>query len=234
MSKDKNETILEDVHKQLVDRDTADAKISIKNKQELIKKGLKTISPKRKIVIDTGEIFGVKNVVDIIFDKLKKDDKIIAIEGLSGVGKSSTTLELKERLSAVSFSFGEIFRYLCYLEFIKEKKDHINNLSKVNYKIINKSLYLFDGEDNITEGLFVQLSNPTLVSMVPRTASMTQELVINFIADEIQKISLSEDLTILIEGRDYTLDFLPCDLRIELRADSIIRAKRRLKQKIDQ
>lgn len=234
MTKANNETTLKDVHRQLIDRDAADAKISVKNKQELIEKGLKTISPKRKIAIDTGEIYGVKKVVDIIYNKLASDDRIIAIEGLSGVGKSSTTLELKKRLSAISFSFGEIFRYLCYMEFIRDKKDHIENISKVSYQITNNSLCLFDGDNNITEKLFVQLCDPSLVALVPKTASITQELVINFMAGEIQKIGAKEDVIILIEGRDYTLDFLPCDLRIELYADSIIRAERRLKQKVDQ
>jgi cytidylate kinase len=232
MSKIKNASIFE-MHKNLIDRDKADSKISLANKKDLIAKGLVFLPPKRRIKIDTGQIVGIENVVQHIIREISPDDKVIALEGLSGAGKSTTAKALHTEIQAILFSFGEVFRYLCYKEKVHNQKDHTINLQALNYRLWENRLSLFDKDVEVSHHLARHLTDPDLVSMVPSVASKTQEVVIRFIAKEIERINAEHHHKIILEGRDYTLDFLPCDLRIELWANPFIRAKRRLGQDID-
>jgi hypothetical protein len=64
-------------------------------------------------------------------------------------------------------------------------------------------------------------------NLVVETAEKYQKEVIEFCAKEITKIKENSKTKILIEGRSFTLDFLPSDLRIKLFADAPIRDKQR-------
>ncbi|OQB06218.1 MAG: Cytidylate kinase [bacterium ADurb.Bin212] len=228
-----NNTSLSEAHRQLLERDEADSKISNTNKQDLIAKGLVQIPPKRVINIDTGSVVGISNVVDEIVKALRDNEKIIAIDGLSGVGKSSTAKALREELSALSFSFGEVFRLLCYLEMVRGEKNHQNNLEQSAYVLTENSLDLHYQDVDVAHHLSKHINNPDFSCLVPEVAANNQALVIEFMAKEIEKVANQCNQKIILEGRDFTLDFLPCDLRVKLRADSIIRAKRRLSQSFD-
>ena len=224
---------LQEVHDLLLRRDTEDAVIDRNNRENLIQKGLSTIEPKRYLKIDTGVIVGIDNVVEHIQGQLLEEDKIISLQGLSGVGKSSTAKALKNSLGAVSFSFGEIFRYLTYQHYVHNISNFKEIIQPVEYRFYDKNLCLFCGDNNITHNLATHLMVPDLVSRVPSVAAQTQDIVINFVKKEIDKIGNQTECILIIEGRNFTLDFLPCDLRIELYADSMIRAKRRFHQDID-
>ncbi len=206
------------ITKSLLERDFKDSKIDTKNRKELIKKGLKIQKAKRIIRFDTGKIEGADNVAKEIVKKIKPEEKLIAIEGLSGVGKSATAEYIKIRLKAYKFSMGEIFRYLTY-----NPKCNINNFS---YKIINNQLCLFDKKLNVTKSIGKILRSDFIDSQVPKIAKKNQKNVIEFIQKELLKIKTKKP--ILLEGRAFTLDFLPADLRIKLFANIRIRAKRQL------
>ncbi len=224
---------LQEVLDLLIKRDMEDAEISKSNSLELIKKGLNKVEPKRKLTIDTGIVVGIENVINHIKNSLNDDDQIIALEGLSGVGKSSTAKALQRELQAASFSFGEIFRYLAYMKYKKQINDHKKVLEEVEYGLLDNALCLYCGNENLTHKLVKDLTEPNLVSLVPNVSAVTQDIAINFVSKEISRLKAVYDRRIIIEGRDFTLDFLPCDIRIELYADPMIRAKRRFHQDID-
>ncbi len=224
---------LQEVHDLLVRRDLEDAEISKNNRANLFDKGMTAIEPKRFIKVNTGEIVGIDNVVRYLIEKILKDDQIISLQGLSGVGKSSTAKALKHSLNGLSFSFGEIFRYLAYKHYFHDINDFNEIIEPIYYQQIENNLCLFCAKENITHELSRHLTEPSLVSKVPSVAAQTQDIAIQFVKREMERIIAESNCKIIIEGRDYTLDFLPSDLRIELYADPMIRAKRRLNQDID-
>ena len=216
-------------------RDKKDLAIDRKNRRELIKEGLKLRRPKRIIKIDTGKIIGVENVVNLIISKLDKKSRIISVEGLSGAGKSSTAELLQKKLKAFRFSMGEIFRYLTYTTNYKFTNTQIREqtskiLKNLSYQVKANQLCLFDHKKNITKNLAQKLREPLIESKVPEIAALSQKLVIQFVAEQLEKFKKRSKRKILIEGRAFTIDFLPSDLRIKLAADPLIRAKRRLGQ----
>ncbi len=224
---------LHEVHDLLIKRDLEDAEISRNNKANLLEKGMTVVKPKRFVTVDTGVIVGIENVVRHITEQILKNDQIISLQGLSGVGKSSTAKALKHSINGLSFSFGEIFRYLTYKHYLHGLDDFGEIMEPIYYRQIENNLCLYCAEENITRGLSRHLTDPILVSKVPSVAAQTQDLAIRFVKKEIERIGSETNCMIVIEGRDFTLDFLPCDLRIELYADPMIRAKRRLHQNID-
>ena len=225
---------LEELYEQLMKRDREDAEISRTILRELAAEGLETFQPKSKLTIHTDEIVGADNVAKQIITHISEDDRIIAIEGLSGVGKGTTAHALKGELSGLVFSFGEVFRYLTFMENVHNDLNHEQNLSVISHRLIDGALHLFRDEENLSQKLKQHLQDPYLASQVPAVARRTQAQVIRFIQGEIIRIkNLHLEHVIILEGRDYTLDYLPSDLRIELCAHPMIRAKRRLGQYID-
>lgn len=214
-------------------RDKRDFEIDKVNREKLIAKGFVLAEAKRKVEIDTGKIVGIENVVNRIKKDLIEDDKIIALEGLCGVGKSTTSKALKKELGAKVFSFGEVFRYLAYCHFVKSENDYGAITKNLHYKIEHNDLKLYLNEINITDSLEKHLTRPEFVVRVPEVAEKTQHVVVSFFQKEIKKLRSMSEERIILEGRAFTLDFLPCDVRFELVADSTIRAKRRLDQDED-
>lgn len=233
MSENKHHLSLDEVLHQILQRDEEDRLISINNRKELIEKGLKPSEAKRRLSINTGEVVGIENVVEKIKSELFDSDKIIAIEGCSGAGKSSTTKALHAELSAISFSFGEVFRFLCYQENVRLDTNHQKSLTESRYQLIDNSLSLFHLDVDVSHHLSRHINDPEFSRLVPQTAAKNQDVVIEFMIKEIERINSEHNHKIILEGRDFTLDFLPCDLRVELWADAIIRAKRRLNQDFD-
>ena len=225
-----------EVLKELMERDKKDAEIDKTNREKLVEQGLEIISPKRFLEIDSGKIEGVENVAGIIKSEiLDADHRIITLEGISGAGSSSVSEKLQEDLGMIKFSMGEIFRYLTYkIQNEKMPKKEIKGaFQNFNYKIEKGGICLYDGETNITQKLGKkQLSDPKIDSQVPETASLSQKLTIEFMQSELEKLRQKKiKKPILIEGRAFTLDFIPSDMRIKLVADPSIRAERRWAQK---
>lgn len=222
---------INEIMKALIERDFQDLKIDKLNKKKLIKEGLTLQKPPKKIIIDSGKIEGVNNVVDIIKKNINKNIKIIALEGESGAGKSATTQALAKEINGQIFSLGEIFRYLTYRSQKIGNINFDNVLNNLSYKIINGNLKLFDKKLNISDKLYAQLRNKTIEAKFPKISPLAQKSVIKFSQRQIASLKKSFSGIILIEGRSFTLNFLPSDLRIKLSADLLIRAKRRLIQK---
>ena len=72
-----------------------------------------------------------------------------------------------------------------------------------------------------------ELRGAEVESKTPEIAAKNQSVVISFAKEQIEEMAKKYDKIILLEGRAFTLDFLPSDLRIRLSADPVIRAERR-------
>lgn len=221
------------VLKAIKKRDLQDAVLEKTNHQNLIRSGLSLYQSKRIITIDTGKIEGVERVAKMICDRLKKSDRVIALEGISGSGKSATADCLAKKISAIKFSFGELFRYLAYLQVIKKQNDWQKIFQHFHYRLIGNQIFLFDKKQNITKKLAFELRSAEIEKVVPEVASKTQQPALELLAQEISQLGNFKK-KIILEGRAFTLDFLPSDVRIKLRCDARIRAKRRLKQIVSQ
>lgn len=229
---------LSEVLRLIEERDKEDQKIDEVNRSDLQKKGFKLKEPKKFLDIDTGETVGAGNVVREIKQYLDDAIKVIALEGLSGAGKSTTAKHLKEEVPSFVFSMGEVFRYLAYMKIEKATKQDISEIvSDLRYNIEHHDICLCRISDNknITHELKDELVEPYLVAQIPeKIASKYQAEVIGFVDRGLQELKQKGlERKIIIDGRAFTLDFLSCDLRVRLHAEAIIRAKRRLNQDYD-
>jgi CMP/dCMP kinase len=211
------------------ERDRKDEKMEKSNRAKMLKLGLKLYQPGRIVEVDTGKIEGVANVVAEIVIKIKKTDKIIALQGVSSSGKTSTASTLAKKIKAVHFSFGELFRYLTYLEIEKEVNDWDKIFVQLDYRARGLKVDLYDGKRNVSKELARELRSQEIEKIIPLVAEKTQRPSIEFLAKKISALSQS-GVKIVLDGRAFTLDFLPCDLRFKLKCSAVIRAKRRLKQ----
>ena len=222
------------VLKQLVERDRKDTIIDKINREKLVKEGLGTISPKRFLEIDTSKVKGIENVVGIIKSEMIPDYKIITLEGISGAGSSTTAEKLQEDTGMMKFSLGEIFRYLTYKIQNEEiaEQDIENSFENFSYQVEKDQVCLYDAGMNITQRLGGKLRSPNIDSHIPEIASLCQKNTIQLMQREIAKLEKTKTRKpILIEGRSFTLDFIPSDMRVKLTADLSVRAERRLAQR---
>lgn len=222
---------LNQIYQAILERDKIDDEIDRKNRKSLTAAGLALKKPKKTIEINSGRIIGVSNVVNLIEKEILPEVKIISIEGKSGCGKSDTAKMLSEKIDAILFSFGEIFRYLTYCRMQNKALNIGRELKTLRCRLIDDKVCLHKSGCNLSVELQKQLRTYQIDVEVAKTASCSQAEVIHFVSEEISRLVKKSDKKIVLEGRAHTLDFLPSDLRIILFADVDVRAERRLKQK---
>lgn len=223
-------TNLDKIKKAITERDKKDAETEKKNQKNMVKAGLNLHRPKRIIRINTGKVIGVLNVVNLIARQLKEGEKIISIEGVSGCGKTSTAETLAKKIGANQISAGEIFRYLtyCLREYPGAKPEDI--LLNLSTKVFRDRICLYRDKENVSVKFKNSLHTHNIDIKVADVAKIYQAEVLKFMSKEIERLVNNSQHKIIIDGRAYSLDFLPSDLRIILYADEKVRAERRLKQ----
>lgn len=150
----------------------------------------------------------------------------IAIDGPSGVGKSSIARDVSKKLGFVYINTGAMYR--CYsLALINndvsiEDIDQVMKTLKSNrVELIGESVFL-NGKD-VTD----QLNNPKIAALASKIGTI-KEVREKCVADQ-QKIA--NGINCVMEGRDITSVVLPnATLKVYLDADVKLRAKRRWKQ----
>ena len=151
---------------------------------------------------------------------------IIAIDGPAGVGKSSISKIIADKLGFYYLNSGEFYRAITYkILKLNSKDEPIDTLISIAYscdiKIINNRIHL-DGED-------VQnfLHTPVLDLETSKISSIGK--IRDFVNDLIYKIT--DSLNIVAEGRDMTTVVFPnAEYKFYLDAEPEIRAKRRYAQ----
>ena len=226
-----NEAEIQKIQLALEARDRDDSFIDKQNRKELSFSGLEEYEAKKRSIIDSGKIEGIEKVVDRIMQEVEDGHRIITIDGLSGSGKSSTARALARRIDGLLFSMGEIFRYLTYLYYVRNVSDFSEIFKNLDYRIIKNRICLFDGKINITFRMESELRDKKLESKIPEIAKKSQVEAIQFMSLQIRELSKELKKKIIIEGRAFTLDYLPTDLQISLTAGARVRAERRSLQR---
>ena len=147
----------------------------------------------------------------------------IAIDGPSGVGKSSIARDISKKLGFVYINTGAMYR--CYsLALINndvsiEDIDQVMKTLKSNrVELIGESVFL-NGKD-VTD----QLNNPKIAALASKIGTI-KEVREKCVADQ-QKIA--NGINCVMEGRDITSVVLPnATLKVYLDADVKLRAERR-------
>ena len=150
----------------------------------------------------------------------------IAIDGFSGVGKSTIATLISKKLNFLFINTGAMYR--CYaLAFIKDNVnlDNSNEIIKClnsnKVELDNEKFYL-NGED-----VTAKISDPNVAAKASKIATY-KEVREKCVADQ-QKIAVGQNC--VMEGRDTTSVVLPnATLKVFLKADPNIRAVRRWEQ----
>ena len=150
----------------------------------------------------------------------------IAIDGPSGVGKSSIARDISKKLGFVYINTGAMYR--CYSLVLINNNVSIEDIDQVmktlksnRVELIGESVFL-NGKD-VTD----QLNNPRIAALASKIGTI-KEVKEKCVADQ-QKIA--NGINCVMEGRDITSVVLPnATLKVYLDADVKLRAERRWKQ----
>ncbi len=161
---------------------------------------------------------------------------VIAIDGNSGCGKSTTAIALAQKLKYIYIDTGAMYRAVT-LFFIKHKIDLKNDqevelaLKQIDisfkYNIETGKNETFLNGRNV-EDKIRQMEVSNLVSPVSVISSVRRKLV-------EQQRRLGKGKGVIMDGRDIgTVVFPDAELKIFMTADLNIRAQRRLKELLEQ
>ena len=150
----------------------------------------------------------------------------IAIDGPSGVGKSSIARDISKKLGFVYINTGAMYR--CYSLALINNNVSIEDIDQVmktlksnRVELIGESVFL-NGKD-VTD----KLNNPKIAALASKIGTI-KEVREKCVADQ-QKIA--NGINCVMEGRDITSVVLPnATLKVYLDADVKLRAERRWKQ----
>ena len=152
----------------------------------------------------------------------------IAIDGPSGVGKSSVAKAIAKNLDLVFINTGLMYRAVAFYFIINnlnlnDEKLVNENLSKIKLKILaNEQIELND--ENVSTKLWTDE-----ISLA--ASFVAKYLAVRNFCVKIQQKLAQEKPGVVMEGRDIGTVVLPnANLKIFLSADPEIRAQRRIKQ----
>eukprot|EP00558_Chaetoceros_sp_UNC1202_P012200 CAMPEP_0197235284 /NCGR_PEP_ID=MMETSP1429-20130617/2755_1 /TAXON_ID=49237 /ORGANISM="Chaetoceros sp., Strain UNC1202" /LENGTH=322 /DNA_ID=CAMNT_0042693839 /DNA_START=28 /DNA_END=996 /DNA_ORIENTATION=+ len=185
-----------------------------------------------------------------------KAGSVIVLCGLSGTGKGTTVAKLSDKLSAdqkvVCWSNGNIFRSATLLaatwceqqpgcavfdaEKALTKENLANFMTMLSFDKFNGK---FDTRINglgldllVSEVQNTILKQPKVSKNIPTVAQVTQGEVIKFAAEAI-KIMSADGVSILLEGREQTVNYVLTPLRFTLTlSDETLIGKRRAAQRL--
>ena len=157
---------------------------------------------------------------------------IIAIDGLSGCGKSSTAKLLAKEMDYKYLDSGAMYRAVTL--YIIENSIDYKNLKKLK-NIINEIRLEFIKE-NTSDSYQIFLNNKNVEKKIrsKEVSELVSEISkISIIRKKLVKMqrTIGDNKGIVMEGRDIaTVVFPDAELKIFMQADINIRAKRRLKE----
>lgn len=158
---------------------------------------------------------------------------VVAVDGPAGSGKGTITSIVGEKLDLVTFDTGAMYRAISYYiidnninlddkEKIKKMLEEIN----INLEFENRLQVLFLNNKKLVTELRSKEVN-AIVSQVSHIPEVRQAMV------KLQR-SLAEGKKVIMEGRDIGTNVFPnADVKIYLDASAEERARRRLKQNLD-
>tara|TARA_B100001769_G_scaffold275199_1_gene276250 strand:- start:4736 stop:5419 length:684 start_codon:yes stop_codon:yes gene_type:complete len=162
---------------------------------------------------------------------MKNKKIIIAIDGLSGCGKSSTAKLLAKEINYKYLDSGAMYRAVTL--YIIENSIDYQNLKKLN-NILDEIRLEFIKE-NTSDSYQIFLNNKNVEKKIrsKKVSELVSEISkISIIRKKLVKMQrkIGDNKGIVMEGRDIaTVVFPDAELKIFMQADINVRAKRRLK-----
>ena len=151
---------------------------------------------------------------------------IIAIDGYSGTGKSSTAKMVAEKLTYIYIDSGAMYRAITF--FLLNNNHDINKLSEVEIALKECEIS-FDAEGIILNGKHIEDHIRSMevnenVSRVSAISAVRKKLV-------LEQRRMSANKGVVMDGRDIgTVVFPDAELKIFMTADVDIRVERRKKE----
>ena len=151
---------------------------------------------------------------------------IVAIDGYSGTGKSSTARQVAEQLGYIYIDSGAMYRAVTL--FLLQEAVDLENLEKVT-EALSSCDVAFDMEGITLNGVSVEDQIRTMeVSQMVSQVSAISEVRAKLVADQRK---MSEEKAVVMDGRDIgTVVFPEAELKIFMTADVEVRVSRRKKQ----
>ena len=162
---------------------------------------------------------------------MKNKKIIIAIDGLSGCGKSSTAKLLAKEMSYKYLDSGAMYRAVTL--YIIENSIDYQNLKKL--KNVLDEIRLEFIKENTSDSYQIFLNNKNVEKKIrsKKVSELVSEISkISIIRKKLVKMQrkIGDNKGIVMEGRDIaTVVFPDAELKIFMQADINVRAKRRLK-----
>lgn len=158
---------------------------------------------------------------------------VVAVDGPAGSGKGTITSIVGEKIDLVTFDTGAMYRAISYfviknninLDDKEEIKKMLEEI-KINLEFENGLQVLYLNNEKLVTELRSKEVN-AIVSQVSHIPEVRQAMV------KLQR-SLAEGKKVIMEGRDIGTNVFPnADVKIYLDASAEERARRRLKQNLD-
>lgn len=153
----------------------------------------------------------------------------IAIDGPSGVGKSTLAKEIAMKFDLLYLDTGAMYRTVAYyflkynLDYSLENKDE---LEEINIDLISgagRDIKIFLNGEDVSQ--FIREKKVAEVASVLAKYKSVRDKM-----DLLQKKMAREKKNIIMDGRDIGSNIMPdADLKFYLDADIIVRTKRRMK-----
>lgn len=153
---------------------------------------------------------------------------IIAIDGYSGTGKSSTAKQVASRLGYTYIDSGAMYRAITY--FLLQRGIDVND-SEAVIQSLDECNLSFDGNSILLNSQVVDKQ----IRSVDVTGNVSQVSTISEVRSKLvaQQRMLGQNRGVVMDGRDIgTVVFPNAELKVFMTADVDIRAERRLKEMI--
>lgn len=158
---------------------------------------------------------------------------IVAVDGPAGSGKGTITSIVGEQLNLISFDTGAMYRAISYymvknnidIDDIEKIKKMLNTIN-IELEFENRVQVLYLNGEKLVNELRTKEVN-AIVSQVSHIPEVRDTMV------KLQR-KLAEGKNVIMEGRDIGTNVFPnADVKIYLDASAEERAKRRLKQNLE-
>ncbi|SEN95005.1 cytidylate kinase [bacterium A37T11] len=161
---------------------------------------------------------------------MAKEPIVVAIDGYSSCGKSTTARALAHRLNFVYADSGALYRAVTL--FFLRKKVNFSDLGEVNHALHNIQLDLrpIDGD------LQVWLNGEDVTSEIRQmyvSDAVSEVAAIKAVREELLKVQqeMASQKSLVMDGRDIGTTVFPhAQLKIFMTADPKVRAQRRYKE----
>ncbi|MBR07415.1 MAG: cytidylate kinase [Rickettsiales bacterium] len=151
---------------------------------------------------------------------------IIALDGYSGTGKSSTAKEVAKALGYTYIDSGAMYRATTF--YFLENEIDVNDLEQVN-QALNQIKISFSDNHVLLNG--VDISDEIRTMRINENVSMVSAIKEVRVAMVSQQQQIGEERGIVMDGRDIaTVVFPDAELKVFMIANADVRAERRQRE----